>query len=70
MIQSGLEAIKSLSERYFNIGKRLHLKHLSMDCQRFLKSMEVFIDVNVIVKPKFRMIPTHEHLGLVLPPKN
>jgi hypothetical protein len=35
-----------------------------------LKSMEVFIDVNVIVKPKFRMIPTHEHLGLVLPPKN
>ena len=65
--QSGLEAIKSLSERYFNIGKRLHLKHLSMDCQRFLKSMEVFVDVNVIVKPKFRMVPTHEHLALVLP---
>ena len=65
--QSGLEAIKSLSERYFNIGKRLHLKHLSTDCQRFLKSMEVFVDVNIIMKPKFRMIPSHEHLELAIP---
>ena len=33
--QSGLEAIKSLSDRYFNMGKRLHLKHLSEECRIF-----------------------------------
>lgn len=65
--QSGLEAIKSLSERYFNIGKRLHLKHLSIECERFLKSMEVFVGVNVITKPQFRLVPSHERLELVLP---
>ena len=65
--QSGLEAIKSLSDRYFNVGKRLHLKHLSEECRSFLKSMEVFVGVNVIRKPQFRMIPSHEKLKLVLP---
>ena len=65
--QSGLEAIKSLSDRYFNIGKRLHLKHLSTECRKFLKSMEVFVGVNVISKPQFRLVPSHERLELVLP---
>ncbi len=65
--QSGLEAIKSLSDRYFNIGKRLHLKHLSEECRSFLKSMEVFVGVNVIKKPQFRMVPSHERLSLALP---
>ena len=65
--QSGLEASKSLSDRYFNVGIRLHLKHLSEECRSFLKSMEVFVGVNVIRKPQFRMIPSHEKLKLVLP---
>jgi hypothetical protein len=29
--------------------------------------MEVFVGVNVIKKPQFRMIPSHEKLKLVLP---
>lgn len=55
--QSGLEAIKSLAERYYNLGKRLHLKHLSTECQRLLKSMEDFFVINIIEKPQFRIAP-------------
>jgi hypothetical protein len=29
--------------------------------------MEVFVGVNVIKKPQFRMVPSHERLGLALP---
>ncbi|MCF6147795.1 MAG: SulP family inorganic anion transporter [Candidatus Kuenenia sp.] len=55
--QSGLEALKSLSERYFSHGKRLHLKHLSTECQRFLKSMENFVVINIIEKPQLHVMP-------------
>lgn len=53
---SGLEAIKSLSERYFNLGKRLHLKQLSTECQRLLKNMEDFVIINIIDEPQYLML--------------
>ena len=50
---SGLEAIDTLAERYLNIGKTLHLLHLSDDCRQLLKKAGTLVEVNVIEDPKY-----------------
>ncbi|MEM8593843.1 MAG: SulP family inorganic anion transporter [Pseudomonadota bacterium] len=50
---SGLEAIDVLAERYKNSGKKLHLLHLSPDCQRLLTKAKGLVKVNVIEDPKY-----------------
>ena len=50
---SGLEAIDSLAERYMNSGKRLHLRHLSADCEQLLKKAQGLVEINVIEDPKY-----------------
>ena len=50
---SGLEAIDTLAERYLNIGKTLHLLHLSADCRQLLKKAGTLVEVNVIEDPKY-----------------
>ena len=50
---SGLEAIDTLAERYLNIGKTLHLLHLSNDCRQLLKKAGNMVEVNVIEDPKY-----------------
>ena len=50
---SGLEAIDTLAERYMNSGRRLHLRHLSKDCQQLLKKAQGLVEVNVIEDPKY-----------------
>ncbi len=43
---SALEAINTLTEKYKKRGKKLHLVHLSTDCQNLLKNAEGIIEVN------------------------
>ncbi len=64
---SGLEAIKSLSERYLKLGKRLHLKQLSTECQLRLKNMEDFIMINIIDEPQYLMLPGTEERPKLAP---
>ncbi|HEX7260295.1 MAG TPA: SulP family inorganic anion transporter [Luteolibacter sp.] len=44
---SGLEAIRALAERYRNLGKTLHVRHLSPDCRRMLDRAGSLVDVQV-----------------------
>jgi SulP family sulfate permease len=44
---SGLEAIRSLAERYRRVGKTLHVRHLSPDCRRMLERAGSMVDVQV-----------------------
>ncbi len=44
---SGLEAIRSLAERYRKTGKALHVRHLSPDCRRMLERAGSLVDVQV-----------------------
>jgi SulP family sulfate permease len=44
---SGLEAIRSLAERYRKSGKALHVRHLSPDCRRMLERAGSLVDVQV-----------------------
>lgn len=55
---SGIEAIKSLAERYFNLGKRLHLKHLSIECRYLLNSMGDSVVISIIEEPHSRILPS------------
>lgn len=53
---SAIEALNKITERYLKQGKKVHLKHLSRDCQRLLKNAEKVIDVNVIDDPTYKVL--------------
>ncbi|MDZ4148729.1 MAG: SulP family inorganic anion transporter [Flavobacteriaceae bacterium] len=53
---SAIEALNKLTERYYKVGKKIHLKHLSSDCKILLKNAEEIIDVNVLEDPTYRVV--------------
>lgn len=53
---SGIEALNKLTERYFKVGKKIHLKHLSTDCRKLLKNADKIIDVNVMEDPTYKVV--------------
>ncbi len=56
---SGLDAISSLTEKYLNNGKKLHLKHLSPECSTFIKNAGDVIEINIIEDPRYH-VPLNE----------
>jgi SulP family sulfate permease len=52
---SAIEAINWLTEKYFQVNKTLHLKHLSNDCRLLLKNADKLVDINIIEDPKYRV---------------
>jgi SulP family sulfate permease len=52
---SAIEALNKITERYQKVGKTVHLKHLSKDCQALLKNAEKIIDVNVVEDPTYKL---------------
>ncbi len=55
MDHSAIEAIDTLAERYLKAGKRLHLRHLSAECQELLQKAGDLVEVNVIEDPKYHV---------------
>lgn len=53
--QSGLEAINKLAERYQRCGKRLHLRHLSTECQLLLDRAKDLVEVNRSEDPNYHV---------------
>ena len=53
---SAIEALNKITERYSKVGKKVHLRHLSKDCQQLLKNAEKIIDVNVIEDPTYKVV--------------
>lgn len=58
---SALEAIDTLAERYTQLGKKLHLRHLSPDCLELLDKARSMIEVNVLEDPVYH--PADNRLG-------
>ncbi|MGL1891761.1 MAG: SulP family inorganic anion transporter [Spirochaetaceae bacterium] len=52
---SAIESINWVTEQFKEAGKKLHLLHLSRDCQLLLKNAEGMIEVNVIEDPKYKV---------------
>ena len=53
---SAIEALNKITERYSKVGKKVHLRHLSKDCQQLLKNAEKIIDVNVMEDPTYKVV--------------
>tara|TARA_R100000027_G_scaffold41879_4_gene31248 strand:+ start:12336 stop:14189 length:1854 start_codon:yes stop_codon:yes gene_type:complete len=53
--QSGLEAINFLAEKYTNLGKRLHLTHLSPECRKLLDKAGDLVEVNLSEDPQYHV---------------
>ena len=52
---SAIEAIDTLADRYERSGKKLHLRHLSSDCQQLLRKAGSMVEVNVIEDPHYHV---------------
>jgi SulP family sulfate permease len=52
---SAIEALNSLTERYLQAGKKIHLRHLSADCQVLLKNADKIVEVNVMEDPTYHV---------------
>lgn len=52
---SGIEALDSLAERYQRNGKKLHYRHLSMECKQLLKKAGNLVEVNLIEDPDYKV---------------
>jgi len=55
MDHSAIEAIDTLAERYIKAGKRLHLRHLSVECRDLLRKAGDLVEVNVIEDPRYHV---------------
>ncbi len=53
---SAIEALNKITERYMKVGKTVHLRHLSKDCQQLLKNADKIIDVNVLEDPTYKVL--------------
>jgi len=53
---SAIEALNKITERYHKAGKKIHLHHLSRDCQKLLKNAAKIIDVNVLEDPSYKVV--------------
>ncbi len=52
---SALEAINNLSEKYKELGKKLHIKHLSKECQNLLKKAGDIVEIDVHHDPAYHI---------------
>lgn len=53
---SAIDALNKITEKYHNVGKKIHLRHLSPDCRQLLKNAESVIQVNIIEDPTYRVM--------------
>ncbi len=58
---SAIEAIDMLADRYTQLDKKLHLRHLSPDCLELLDKARGMIEVNVLEDPTYH--PADNRLG-------
>ncbi|PWL28296.1 MAG: sodium-independent anion transporter [Fluviicola sp. XM-24bin1] len=52
---SAIEALNALTERYQKAGKKVHLRHLSPDCQKLLRDADKIVEVNVMEDPTYHV---------------
>jgi len=52
---SAIDALNSLTERYQKAGKKVHLRHLSPDCQKLLRDADKIVEVNVMEDPTYHV---------------
>ena len=66
MDHSALEAIDGPADKYQQIGKRLHLRHLSPDCYELLKRAQSMVEVNLMEAPRYHVADDQISQGKVV----
>ena len=54
---SAIETVNSITKKYKEIGKTVHLRHLSPDCVKLLQKAEAIIEVNILEDPAYQVMP-------------
>jgi sulfate permease, SulP family len=52
---SAIDAVNKLTERYQQLDKKIHLRHLSPDCRVLLQNADKIIDVNIMEDPTYKV---------------
>jgi SulP family sulfate permease len=52
---SAIEAIDALAARYLQLGKRLHLRHLSHDSLELLDKAKKLVEINITEDPHYHI---------------
>lgn len=52
---SGIDALDSLADKYEAQGKKLHIRHISAECQALLKKAGKYVEINVNEDPRYRV---------------
>jgi len=55
MDHSAVEAIDSLTDKYSDEKKKLHIRHISEDCRKLIKNADKIVDINIMEDPKYRV---------------
>ncbi|WP_395344894.1 SulP family inorganic anion transporter [Ningiella sp. W23] len=53
---SGIDALDSLADKYEKQGKKLHIRHISKECQTLLKKAGAYVEINVNEDPRYRIV--------------
>ena len=53
---SGIESVNRITDRYLQVGKKLHIRHLSEDCRQLLKNADDIIEVNILEDPTYKVV--------------
>ena len=53
---SAIDAIKAVVSRYVQLGKTLHLRHLSLECKTLLGKAGGLVEVNVLEDPDYHVV--------------
>lgn len=52
---SAIDAVNKITERYFRVGKKVQLRHLSPDCLQLLHDAKEIIEVNILEDPTYKV---------------
>ena len=53
---SAIEALNKITELYTSVGKKVHLRHLSVDCRTLLDRADAIIEVNHYEDPTYKVL--------------
>jgi SulP family sulfate permease len=53
---SGIDALDSLADKYKEQGKKLHIRHISPECQTLLRKAGEYVEINVNEDPRYRIV--------------
>ena len=53
---SGIDALDGLADKYKEQGKKLHIRHISKECQTLLTKAGEYVEINVNEDPRYRIV--------------